>query len=105
MGRLRALPPRLGAAPSRWPRQPKQRADHYGTPEHAAWSKAVKERAGWRCEECHATGCKLYADHVLEIADAPHLALELSNGRALCSSCHGRKTEQARQARLASPAI
>lgn len=105
MGRLRAAPPRLRAAPSRFPAQPKERAAHYGTPEHEAWALAVKRRAGWRCEECDASGVKLYADHVQEISDAPHLALDPANGRALCASCHGRKTAQARAHRLASPAI
>lgn len=108
MGRLRAAPPRLRAAPSRFPAQPKERADHYGTPAHEAWARAVKERAGWKCEGADhepgqpRQGVKLYADHVQEITDAPHLALDPTNGQALCASCHGRKTAQARRQRFAS---
>lgn len=102
MGRLRALPPRLGAAPSRWPKQAKTPDAHYQTPEHRQWANAVKERAGWRCEDCGSAGVKLYADHVQELKDAPHLALELSNGRSRCAACHGRKTADERARRLAT---
>ncbi len=97
MARLRSLPPRLGKAPSRWPRAQKQPDPHYQTPEHRAWAKAVKERAGWRCEECGATGVKLYADHVVELKDGGD---PLGQGRALCASCHTTKTHRARAERL-----
>lgn len=84
---------------------PKQRAVHYGTPEHEAWSQLVIERAGYRCEgfdhdeRTPRQGVKLYADHITELQDggAP---LDPANGQALCARCHGRKTARARAARL-----
>ena len=97
MARLRALPPRLGKAPSRWPKVQKQPDPHYNTPEHRAWSTAVKERAGWRCEDCGATGVKLYADHVVELKDGGD---PFGQGHALCASCHGRKTADERARRF-----
>lgn len=90
--RLYSPPSRLASPPSRWKEPPKRKADHYGTPEHRAWERAVKERAGFRCEQCGNDQGRMYADHIQEIRDAPHLALDLSNGQCLCSSCHGRKT-------------
>lgn len=51
MPRLRALPPRLGKAPSRWPSQPKRTDPELGTAAHKGWARAVKERAGYRCED------------------------------------------------------
>lgn len=106
MGRLRAAPPRLRAAPSRFPAQPKQTDAHYSTPEHKAWARAVKERAGWKCEGLEhdarqpRAGVTLYADHVHELRDEG-AALDPANGRALCASCHGLKTAKAKAARLA----
>lgn len=98
MARLRALPPRLGAAPSRWPRQPKQPDPHYQTAAHRDWANAVKERAGWKCESCGAAGVKLYADHVIEIKDGGD---PFGPGKALCAPCHGRKTADEKARRLA----
>ena len=99
MARLRSLPPRLGKAPSRWPRQSKQTAPHYGTAAHKAWAQAVKERAAYRCQSCGAQGVRLIADHVQEISDGGD-KLALANSQALCSACHGVKTHLARVARL-----
>ena len=99
MARLRSLPPRLGKAPSRWPRQAKQTEAHYGTAAHKAWAQAVKERAAYRCQQCGAQGVRLIADHVQEISDGG-AKLDPMNGKALCSACHGVKTHLARMTRL-----
>ena len=80
---------------------PKVVADHYNTPEHRAWRAAVIARANGHCQGkgCTRTKIRLFADHIVELRDggAP---LDLSNGQALCGSCHTAKTVRARAARL-----
>ena len=45
-----------------------------------------------RCEiEGKLIGAKV-VDHILDLVDAPELALEISNLQGLCYSCHSRKT-------------
>ena len=77
---------------------PKQANPHYMTDEHKAWSRQVKERAGWQCQRCGRTGDVLYADHIKEIRDGG--TWDMSNGQALCGSCHTGKTmaERAKRA-------
>ncbi len=110
MGRLRAAPPRLRAAPSRFPAQPKQTDADLGTADHKAWAQRIKQRAGYRCEDPDhdprqprgGQGVTLYADHIQERQDAPHMALSDDNGMCRCASCHTRKTAKARAARLST---
>jgi 5-methylcytosine-specific restriction enzyme A len=70
------------------------------THEHRQWRAAVLERAGYCCQKCGATGGTPYADHIVERKDggAP---LDPANGQALCASCHTKKTNAARDARMA----
>lgn len=102
MRRLPSIQPRLssltGTTGSKF-EPPKD--DHYNSPEHHAWSKAVIERAGGICQglNCGRTGIRLYADHIRERADGG-ADFDLNNGQALCGSCHVRKTIGARRARL-----
>ena len=104
--RLRSLPPRIRSAPPRIPSAPKVTDAHYGTPAHKAWARAVKERAGWKCEDpdhdprTPRAGGHVYADHIEERRDAPERELDLSNGRCVCAACHTRKTAKARTTRL-----
>jgi 5-methylcytosine-specific restriction enzyme A len=102
--RVATLAPRIATADLRTVKpgstQGSTRA-HYQTPEHRAWRDAIITRAGGRCQDCGRSDGRLFADHVVEIEDGGR-PLDLSNGRALCSSCHGRKTAQARQARMGS---
>ena len=108
MPRLRSLPPRLGPAPSRWPKQTKRTDAELGTAAHKAWAEDVKARAGYQCQDPDhdprqhrgGAGVTLYADHIEERQDAPHLALDRNNGMCRCASCHVRKTHLARVARL-----
>jgi hypothetical protein len=66
------------------------------------WCELVKARAGYRCEECGATGVRLHAHHVNE--HGRHWAQRngcepdnrLSNGQCLCDSCHAKKTHLGR---------
>lgn len=79
---------------------------YYLTPEHKAWAAAVIARAGGRCQDptCrarHYPRQRLFADHVKERRDRPDLALDISNGRALCGSAHTRKTLAERAKRMA----
>ena len=78
---------------------PKQRAPIYGTPEHVAWSKHVRARAGYRCEVCGTSEGRMYADHIKEVKDGGRL-LDLANGQCLCASHHQTKTmiERAKRA-------
>lgn len=109
MARLRALPPRLGKAPSRWPSQPKRTDAELGTAAHKDWARAVKERAGYRCEDPDhdarqprgGPGVTVYADHIEERQDAPCKALDIRNGMCRCAACHTRKTHRARAERIA----
>lgn len=110
MARLRSLPPRLKAAPSRFPSVQKQTDAELGTAAHRTWAKQVKERAGYRCEDPDhdprqprgGAGVAVYADHIEERQDAPDKALDISNGMCRCAACHTRKTHRARAERLRS---
>jgi hypothetical protein len=53
------------------------------------WVKAVKDRDGWKCVECDATG-RLHAHHIKRWKDHPSLRYEVSNGVTLCHECHER---------------
>ena len=53
------------------------------------WSKAVIER-DWKCCDCGAVG-PLHAHHVKPKATHPELKFELSNGVALCPTCHWKR--------------
>lgn len=101
MTRLRCLPPRLATLDVRTAKLPPKVADKaYLTPEHRAWSQAVIARARGACQDCNRTGVRLFADHVRELRDGG-AAHDIANGRALCQSCHGRKTARERARRTA----
>ena len=83
---------------------PKVVAPIYQTPEYDKWRAAVIARAGGRCQDRRCEfpdrrGVRLFADHVVELKDggAP---FDVMNGRALCGSCHTRKTAAARARRM-----
>ncbi len=108
MARLPTQAPRLSTLPSRIKPQPKVKDQHYYTPEHRAWSRAVIARAGHACQckgckACSPRGCgrtntRLFADHIAELQDGG-ASLDLANGQALCGACHTCKTAAARAAR------
>lgn len=57
------------------------------------------------CVACQAEGLVVAAtcvDHVQDVRDAPHLALEPSNLQPLCRSCHNRKTRTSLNERAAA---
>lgn len=58
---------------------------------HARWARAVLTRDGHTCRHCGAPATE--ADHIVNRAVAPELALDVANGQALCKSCHQAKTK------------
>lgn len=93
--RVRTISTAIAAPPD------KQAASIYSTPEYAAWRAAVIRRANGRCQGkgCTRTGTRLFADHIVELRDggAP---FDVSNGQALCGSCHTTKTNEERARRM-----
>lgn len=99
--KLRCLQPSLASIDTRIARTDKQVDAVYDTPEHRAWSRTILRRARGICQSCGRTGTRLFADHIVEIKDggAP---TDLSNGQALCGSCHSTKTAAERARRVAA---
>lgn len=60
-----------------------------------AWSKAVKKRAGFKCEVCGKTE-SLNSHHVVGRRNR-RLRWELFNGVCLCAGCHTFKLKSAHQ--------
>ena len=58
---------------------------------HRRWARAVLERDAHTCRRCGAPATE--ADHIINRAAAPHLALDVNNGQALCRACHRAKTK------------
>lgn len=52
------------------------------------WRKKVFERDNYTCVLCGITGIYLEADHIKAWVKYPKLRHVISNGRALCRSCH-----------------
>jgi 5-methylcytosine-specific restriction protein A len=99
---IRTLKPRIAVADLRAVKPPAKEADaELLTPQHRAFRAAVLKRAGYRCESCGRSGCRLFADHIIERADGGALH-DLANGRCLCGSCHTRKTIEQRARRASS---
>jgi len=57
------------------------------TKEYIRWRKQVIESANGRCQKC-GLELPLEAHHIVSIHKDWELALELSNGMALCKECH-----------------
>jgi len=99
MGRLKGLPPRLGAAPSLVKAAPKLAEPFY---QSRAWRELVARvkrlRGGW-CERCGSKH-RVIADHVVERKDGG-AELDEANIELLCARCHNTKTAKARAERAA----
>lgn len=100
--RLKQLPPRLQAAPSRLPSTP---ADRYGKGRGGRpWRRVrdqVMRRDGNLCQPCHRAGRLTLAtevDHITPLSQGG-ADLDQANLEAICATCHGAKT--AREARRA----
>jgi hypothetical protein len=110
MAKLASIKPRLRTIETRRIKPEVKRADpELQTVEHQAWARAVKRRAGWRCEavedgeRCRraAPRHRMVADHIVERADGGAL-LDMANGQCLCVAHNTAKGVAARAARLAS---
>ncbi len=55
------------------------------------WSRAVKELDSNTCQDCGTICGIIYAHHIKKIVDHPELRFIVSNGIALCSSCHAKR--------------
>lgn len=53
-----------------------------------AWARAVKARAGYRCEVCGGTRLGLEAHHIVRRSQSRRLRYDLANGACLCLRCH-----------------
>jgi 5-methylcytosine-specific restriction protein A len=97
---MHMLKSRIGSVDIRSAKPPAKEADaELLTPLHRAFRAAVLKRAGYRCERCGRSGCRLFADHVIERADGGALH-DPNNGRCLCGSCHTRKTNKQKASRF-----
>lgn len=52
------------------------------------WRNSVRERDGWECKHCGASGGKLHAHHIKSWKDHPELRFDMDNGITLCVPCH-----------------
>lgn len=59
---------------------------------YAKWREEVFKRCDYTCQACGVRGGSLQADHILPFAFFKEKRFDLSNGRALCVSCH-KKTD------------
>jgi hypothetical protein len=60
------------------------------TEDDAKWSRAVKERDGYRCQNpnCNSRVGIMHAHHIESYVDNPDVRTSLSNGVTLCNDCH-----------------
>jgi 5-methylcytosine-specific restriction endonuclease McrA len=101
--RLAGLTSRVAVLDTRTARPPvKKAAPFYLSPEWRALMDRLIAERGRRCEECGCTGCRIYGDHVVELQDGG-AALDETNIKLLCGSCHTRKTAAERARRQAAP--
>lgn len=99
MPKLRQLQPRLGVLDTRRVKPAPKRADpFYLSPEWRALMRHLIAMRGRRCEQCGASGCRIYGDHIHELSDDGAM-LDAANVQLLCHGCHSRKTAAARGAR------
>jgi len=56
------------------------------------WSKAVRDRDEWKCQDCGTSG-RLHAHHLVSIEECIGSSLEFDtrNGITLCPKCHKKR--------------
>lgn len=100
MAKLTNLAPRVATLDTRTAQPPPKEADpHYSTPEHRHWRAIVLARAGYKCEDCGRSNCRLFADHIKERKDGG-ADFDPSNGMCRCGACHSKKTAAVRAQRM-----
>jgi hypothetical protein len=103
MAALRIRPLSVKVMDTRSAREPPKRADpFYLTPEWRAVVAQVREVRADRCEVCHRTGTRLFADHRIAVKDGGGL-FDVVNIQLLCGSCHSLKSHAERLKRMAEP--
>ena len=73
---------------------------YYDTARHKRWRERVLRKDKYLCQECARYGKRTtatHAHHVKPRAERPDLACVVSNGRALCTSCHDKIEPRARR--------
>jgi 5-methylcytosine-specific restriction endonuclease McrA len=99
--RLTTHPGKVATLDTRTVKPPPKQADpFYLSPAWRTLVAAITEARGHRCELCGRTRVRLYADHVLELADGGE-PLDAGNLQLVCGSCHGKKTAAHRARRMA----
>jgi 5-methylcytosine-specific restriction enzyme A len=99
MARLKALAPRIGAAPARLAAMPKQAERFYSSPEWRALVAARRRDPDYAAARARARpGERLILDHVVERRDGG-AELDPANTEWLTFGEHQRKTAEARAKR------
>lgn len=55
-----------------------------------AWRKAILNGDDYTCQKCQTKGGKLQAHHILLWSKFPESRFDISNGAALCTTCHNK---------------
>jgi 5-methylcytosine-specific restriction endonuclease McrA len=97
MGKLKAMPTRLGALPAKVRQAPKVAEGFYQSKEWRELVARVKRKRGAWCERCGSTE-RLIADHIVERKDGG-ADLDETNIELLCGKHHASKTAAARARR------
>lgn len=101
--RIKMLKNRLPELDLRTAREAPKTADRiYSSSQWLGLMARLKRERGAKCEQCGATGRKIYGDHVVELQDNG-AAFDAGNVRLLCAPCHGAKTARRRAERLREP--
>jgi hypothetical protein len=56
---------------------------------HHLWSRLVRQRDGYTCQQCGTTTGRLCAHHIKSWRHHPASRYDLDNGITLCPRCHG----------------
>jgi hypothetical protein len=51
------------------------------------WAKRVKERDGYKCQEC-GSELRIHAHHIVPWKESEELRFDINNGKTLCQLCH-----------------
>jgi 5-methylcytosine-specific restriction protein A len=104
--RLSTLRPRVSMLSHRLTPRPKTVLPVYNSPEWKSLIAAIVKQRGRRCEDpkCQtpnrAAGQRVYGDHIRELSDGGEL-LDPGNVMLRCAPCHGRKTTEEKNKRMA----
>lgn len=67
-----------------------------GNPKHLKWSRAVRQRDNFKCQDCGLKGIRLHAHHLVSLKECINTKLEydVDNGITVCVPCHGRRHKE-----------